>query len=110
IGRNLTAGAGATELDARGMLVLPGGIDPHVHLNAENSPTPRPGATVDDYTSGSAAALAGGVTTISNMVSKQPTETVDAFITRVSAQVEKAAIADMMLTFMVVYFTEWSTT
>jgi dihydropyrimidinase len=109
IGRNLAAGAGATELEARGMLVLPGGIDPHVHLNAENSPTPRPGATVDDYTSGSAAAIAGGVTTISNMVSKQPTETVDAFVARASAQVEKAAIADMMLTFMVGNDPAWLT-
>lgn len=109
IGRNLTAGAGATELDARGMLVLPGGIDPHVHLNAEMPSPPRPGATVDDYTSGSAAALAGGVTTISNMVSRQQNETVDAFMTRVSAQVEKSAIADMFLTFMVGNDPAWLT-
>src|SRR5207237_8060408 len=32
MGRNLTAGAGARAIDARGMLVLPGGVDPHVHL------------------------------------------------------------------------------
>src|SRR5262245_18603211 len=109
IGRNLTAGPGATELDARGMLVLPGGIDPHVHLNGDTSEPPRPGAPVDDYTSGSAAAIAGGVTTISNMVSKQPNETVDAFITRVRGQVEKSAIADMMLTFMVGNDPAWLT-
>ena len=75
--------AAAETVDATGKIVLPGGIDPHVHLNAEMPQTPRPGATVDDYASGSAAAIAGGVTTISNMVSKQPNETVDAFMTRV---------------------------
>src|SRR6185295_8524477 len=28
IGRNLTAGAGARQIDARGKLLLPGGVDP----------------------------------------------------------------------------------
>jgi len=56
IGRNLTAGAGAREIDAGGFVVLPGGIDPHVH----------PG---QNFTAESAAALAGGTTTISTMVS-----------------------------------------
>jgi dihydropyrimidinase len=55
IGRNLTAGAGAREIDAGGLVVLPGGIDPHVH----------PG---QNFTTESAAALAGGTTTISTMV------------------------------------------
>jgi len=56
IGRNLTAGTGAREIDAGGFVVLPGGIDPHVH----------PG---QNFTAESAAALAGGTTTISTMVS-----------------------------------------
>ena len=47
----------STVIDARDRVVLPGGVDPHVHLG---------GNRVDDYTSGSAAALAGGITTISN--------------------------------------------
>ena len=37
-------------VDADGLLVLPGGIDPHVHLGV---------ARADDYDSGSRAALAG---------------------------------------------------
>ena len=57
IGENLEAGAGARELDAAGLLVIPGGIDPHVHLGANS---------VDDYESGSRSALAGGMTTISS--------------------------------------------
>ena len=35
IGPNLTAGAGAREIDARGMFLLPGAVDTHTHLNAE---------------------------------------------------------------------------
>src|SRR2546427_9649408 len=60
IGRNLSPGAGAREIDARGMLVLPGGVDPHSHLSAEVPPDLPRGSIVEDYTSGSAAALAGG--------------------------------------------------
>ena len=71
IGTGLAArDAGTQEIDAGGLLVLPGGIDPHVHLG---------GNRVDDYTSGSAAALAGGITTISNFGGvaggETPTET-----------------------------------
>jgi dihydroorotase-like cyclic amidohydrolase len=39
IGSNLTAAAGARVIEAKGMLVLPGGIDPHVHLT--RPPAPR---------------------------------------------------------------------
>src|SRR5438093_9198766 len=35
LGRNLAPAAGAREIDARGMLVLPGGVDPHSHLTPE---------------------------------------------------------------------------
>ena len=56
IGRNLAAGSGARGIDAAGLIVLPGGIDPHVH----------PG---QNFTTESAAALAGGVTTMSTMIS-----------------------------------------
>src|SRR5215471_6407056 len=57
---------GRRELDATGALVLPGALDMHVHL----SPPPhRPGTPtwVDDFGTGSAAAIAGSVTTIGNM-------------------------------------------
>ena len=32
IGAGLAAGAGARTIDAGGLLVMPGGVDPHVHL------------------------------------------------------------------------------
>ncbi|KAI3428696.1 hypothetical protein D9Q98_007519 [Chlorella vulgaris] len=49
---------GTRQLDARGMLVMPGGIDPHTHLAM-----PFMGQVAcDDFYSGHAAALAGGTT------------------------------------------------
>lgn len=79
--------AGTREIDARGRLVLPGGIDPHVHLG---------GTWVDDYTSGSAAALAGGITTISNFGGVGADDTPSAAVARAAALVEAQAIADVI--------------
>src|ERR1700716_1377767 len=45
-------------IDATGMLVLPGVVDPHTHLLLDTG-TAR---TADDFESGSASAAAGGVT------------------------------------------------
>ena len=87
IGARLAAGSGAREIDAGGLLVLPGGIDPHVHLG---------GNWVDDYTSGSAAALAGGITTISNFVTLRGDQVAEA-MAQATAQVETEAIADVIL-------------
>lgn len=47
-------------IDASGMLVMPGGIDSHVHL-AQHAPGAR---MADDFESGSRSAVAGGNTTI----------------------------------------------
>ena len=86
-GVRLFAGSGAREIDADGLLVLPGGIDPHVHLG---------GSWVDDYTSGSAAAVAGGITTISNFVNIRGDQVREA-MAQAAAQVETEAIADVIL-------------
>lgn len=48
---------GADIIDARGKLVMPGGIEAHCHI-AQNSATG--GLTADDYTSGSISAAFGG--------------------------------------------------
>jgi dihydropyrimidinase len=58
---------GLREIDAAGALVLPGGLDMHVHLSMPEPPEPGVPGWVDDFASGSAAAIAGGVTTIGNM-------------------------------------------
>src|SRR5262245_30677581 len=93
IGQRLTAGPGAREIDARNMLVIPGGVDPHTHLVAELPNPPRPNANQDDYVAGSQGALAGGVTTVSNFIGLG-TEEASAYADRVIGQVKKSAIAD----------------
>ena len=47
-------------IDASGLLVLPGGIDPHVHLEAGTQGQ----RTADDFFTGSRAAALGGTTTL----------------------------------------------
>jgi dihydropyrimidinase len=58
IGENLDVPADKT-IDARGKYVLPGAVDPHTHLEMPW----RGETTIDDFTSGHAAAAFGGTTT-----------------------------------------------
>ena len=57
-------------LDAKDLFVLPGGVDPHVHLSRRPSLPPE-AADGEDFTSGSWAALAGGVTTVGEIASPE---------------------------------------
>lgn len=84
------------EIDASGKLVFPGGIDAHVHLRSQPSTSDEP-VWVDDFTSGSSAALAGGVTTIGNMTFIPPEEMPLAGLQREAAAASQQAIADFFL-------------
>jgi dihydropyrimidinase len=108
IGRNLTAGTGAREIDAKGMLVLPGGIDPHVHLTP--TPTPTTGKGADDYTTASRAALAGGVTTISNFITRGANQDLQTLLTQAAEVVNKQAITDVILHVIANDPSQWSPT
>jgi dihydropyrimidinase len=63
LGKNLWYTAD-TEIDARGMLVFPGCIDPHVHLDMPFMGT----FSSDNYETGTRAALHGGTTTVIDFV------------------------------------------
>ena len=59
VGRDL--GPARRDLDARGKLVLPGGVDTHCHMDQP----PWDGmATADDFDTGTLSALCGGTTTV----------------------------------------------
>ena len=65
IGQGLT---GDTTLDATGCLVMPGGIDPHTHLEIPFMGT----YSADDFDSGTRAALAGGTTMVVDIALPAP--------------------------------------
>ncbi|SNT01502.1 dihydropyrimidinase [Antarctobacter heliothermus] len=65
IGDNLS---GDKELDATGCYVMPGGIDPHTHLEMPFMGT----YSTDDFDSGTQAALAGGTTMVVDFALPSP--------------------------------------
>lgn len=80
--------SGSTVLDADGLLVLPGMVDAHVHLD-------EPGRTGwEGFDTGSAAAAAGGVTTVVDMPidSDPPTVTASAVRAKVAAAVASSRV------------------
>ncbi len=65
IGQDLPTDAAAV-IQADGMLILPGGVDPHVHLDTPMFNT----ISSDDYYTGGKAAAFGGTTTVLDFVSQ----------------------------------------
>jgi len=86
IGAGLTAGPDARVVEAAGHLVMPGGIDPHAHLQ---------GSFVDDLTTGTSAALAGGITTVGTFAYAQGDENAVEAMDRWLAEVPKMAVGDV---------------
>ncbi len=86
VGRNLMADGGRV-LDATGLFVLPGAIDGHVHMR-------DPGLTEkEDFSSGTAAAAAGGVTTVLEMPNTlPPVESVQRLLEKKEALSPKAVV------------------
>ena len=68
VGENLSVPTDATVVDAGGQYVIPGGIDPHTHMQLPFMGT----TTMDDFFTGTAAGLAGGTTTIIDFVIPSP--------------------------------------
>ncbi|MFY2509330.1 dihydropyrimidinase [Vibrio pectenicida] len=70
IGHDLDIPTDTEIVDAGGKLVMPGGIDPHTHMQLPFMGT----VASDDFASGTAAALAGGTTTIIDFVIPSPNQ------------------------------------
>jgi len=68
IGANIATPARGEVVDAGGQFVMPGGIDPHTHMQLPFMGT----VASDDFYSGTAAGLAGGTTMIIDFVIPNP--------------------------------------
>jgi dihydropyrimidinase len=97
---------GEQEIAAGGLLALPGGIDAHVHLVYRGlaEQMRQAGALgqaepvwVDDFWTGSLAAIAGGITTVGNMTFSLPGETAPAAVAREMAGAAPEAAVDWFL-------------
>jgi dihydropyrimidinase len=94
---------GAGEIDASGLLVIPGGIDAHVHLMCAQFTAAvaaaEPGEPVwaDDFWTGSLAAIAGGITTVGNMTFAMPGESMTQAVARDMAGARAEAAVDWFL-------------
>ena len=63
-GKDFCVPGGVRTIDAAGKFVIPGGIDPHTHLEMDFDGV----VTADDFYHGTKAAIAGGTTTISKIL------------------------------------------
>jgi len=88
IGPNLAPAPDATVIDARDKFVLPGGVDAHTHMELPVGDF----ASVDDFETGTAAAAAGGTTTIIDFISPNRGESLLATRDLWRRKAEKACI------------------
>ena len=72
IGENLDAPTGTRTVDAGGQYVMPGGIDPHTHMQLPFMGT----VASEDFFTGTAAGLAGGTTMIMDFVIPDPQQSI----------------------------------
>lgn len=93
--------AGTRELDARGAFVVPGALDMHVHFSTVSpEPGEEPLRFVDDFATGSRAAVAGGVTTFGQMSFPEddlPVATIREAMTRDAAAAAAQSVTDYVL-------------
>jgi dihydropyrimidinase len=97
-------GEAPVEEDASGLLVLPGVVDPHTHLDAQfQAGGPR---TADDFHSGTAAAACGGVTTIIDYARQLPGATLTDGIRESTGRAADAALIDYSFHIVVTDFSD----
>jgi dihydropyrimidinase len=77
-------------MDATGLYVLPGLIDPHTHFSLDTGS----GRTADDFTTGSGSAAAGGVTSYINFAIQHPGQDFEEALDAVRQEAEGASLVD----------------
>ena len=81
----------AETIDATGLHILPGIIDTHVHLRDPGGPQR------EDFTTGTSAAAAGGITTIMEMPISEPSVHTGDILARRAETVQPRALVDFAL-------------
>lgn len=89
IGKDLQVQADKT-IDAKGKLVFPGGIDPHVHLDMPFMGT----YSSDNYETGTRAALFGGTTTVIDFVLQKQGNSLQAALDEWNGRAAGNAVGD----------------
>lgn len=89
IGKDLAIRADTT-IDAAGLLVMPGGIDPHVHLDMPFMGT----FSSDTHETGTRAALFGGTTTVIDFVLQRQGHSLKEALSEWNSRAEGTALGD----------------
>jgi dihydropyrimidinase len=101
IGKNLSVTAD-TVIDAAGKLVMPGGIDPHVHLEMPFMGT----YSSDSYETGTRAALFGGTTTVIDFILQTQGKSLHAALDEWNSRANGNAVGDYSFHMAVTDFNE----
>ena len=101
IGKNLNIVADET-IDATGKLVMPGGIDPHVHLDMPFMGT----YSSDNYETGTRAALFGGTTTVIDFILQKQGNSLQSALQEWKGRSDNNAVGDYSFHMAVTDFNE----
>ena len=101
IGKNLKVNADQ-EIDAAGKLVMPGGIDPHVHLDMPFMGT----YSSDNYETGTRAALFGGTTTVIDFILQPQGKSLQSALQEWKGRSDNNAVGDYSFHMAVTDFNE----
>jgi dihydropyrimidinase len=88
--------SGAQVFDARGMLVVPGGIDAHTHMELSVMDT----SSADDFYTGTVTAACGGITTIIDFADPRPDQSMLEALADYRGRADRKVVIDYGLHMM----------